>query len=133
MGTPVNLLGTIEISKLITHTIDAATDYLKSKEIEKTERQRIVACLNAISAKIHTERKKFENFMEKSFAERERLYKTFDKLIQRGLENNDIEMLKLASNCMLNIYNKSPLDGFKDISNDTQLSFLNQSVRNFLD
>lgn len=133
MSTPANPLVVTEISKLVTHTIDSATDFLKSREIEKTERQRIVACLNAITAKIQSERKKFEDFIEKSFEERERLFKTFEQLIHKGMENNDIELLKLASNCMLNVYNKNPLDGFKEISTDTPLNLLSQSVRNYLD
>lgn len=61
----ISNLQVVEISKIITQTVDTVTSYLKEKEVEKTERQRIIACLNIISHKLENERVKFETFMEK--------------------------------------------------------------------
>lgn len=128
----ISNLQVLEISKIITQTVDAVTSYLKEKEVEKTERQRIIACLNVISHKLENERVKFETFMEKSFAERERLYQTMDALIVKGTMENDIELIKLATNCMLNIYHKNPIEGYSDVIEETQLNLL-QPIRNYID
>lgn len=128
----ISNLQVMEISKIITQTVDTVTSYLKEKEVEKTERQRIIACLNVISHKLENERVKFETFMEKSFAERERLYQTMDALIVKGTMENDIELIKLATNCMLNIYHKNPIEGYSDVIEETQLNVL-QPIRNYID
>lgn len=128
----ISNLQVVEISKIITQTVDAVASYLKEKEVEKTERQRIIACLNVISHKLENERVKFETFMEKSFAERERLYQTMDALIVKGTMENDIELIKLATNCMLNIYHKNPIEGYSDVIEETQLNLL-QPIRNYID
>ncbi|HFR4160744.1 TPA: hypothetical protein ACHVJ3_002983 [Bacillus cereus] len=132
MSSMISNLQVLEISKIITQTVDAVTSYLKEKEVEKTERQRIIACLNVISHKLENERVKFETFMEKSFAERERLYQTMDALIVKGTMENDIELIKLATNCMLNIYHKNPIEGYSDVIEETQLNLL-QPIRNYID
>ncbi|MEA1011848.1 hypothetical protein U2H24_19615 [Bacillus cereus] len=132
MSSMISNLQVVEISKVITQTVDAVTSYLKEKEVEKTERQRIIACLNVISHKLENERVKFETFMEKSFAERERLYQTMDALIVKGTMENDIELIKLATNCMLNIYHKNPIEGYSDVMEETQLNLL-QPIRNYID
>ncbi|PGX55651.1 hypothetical protein COE12_10285 [Bacillus anthracis] len=132
MSSMISNLQVVEISKIITQTVDAVASYLKEKEVEKTERQRIIACLNVISHKLENERVKFETFMEKSFAERERLYQTMDALIVKGTMENDIELIKLATNCMLNIYHKNPIEGYSDVIEETQLNLL-QPIRNYID
>ncbi|HFK1458745.1 TPA: hypothetical protein ACGXMC_004491 [Bacillus cereus] len=132
MSSMISNLQVMEISKIITQTVDTVTSYLKEKEVEKTERQRIIACLNVISHKLENERVKFETFMEKSFAERERLYQTMDALIVKGTMENDIELIKLATNCMLNIYHKNPIEGYSDVIEETQLNVL-QPIRNYID
>lgn len=128
----ISNLQVVEISKIITQTVDTVTSYLKEKEVEKTERQRIIACLNIISHKLENERVKFETFMEKSFAERERLYQTMDALIVKGTMENDIELIKLATNCMLNIYQKNSIEGYSNVIEETQLTVL-QPIRNYID
>ncbi|MCU4797765.1 hypothetical protein OB971_22225 [Bacillus cereus] len=132
MSPMISNLQVVEISKIITQTVDTVTSYLKEKEVEKTERQRIIACLNIISHKLENERVKFETFMEKSFAERERLYQTMDALIVKGTMENDIELIKLATNCMLNIYQKNSIEGYSNVIEETQLTVL-QPIRNYID
>ena len=113
MNVPIKVLQSMDLVNLITQTIDSTTDYLKAKEIEETERQRVIACLNAITKKMETDRRNFELYVKESFAEREKLYQKMDEVINKGLENNDQELIKIASNFILNVYNKNPLDGFK--------------------
>ncbi|UII56552.1 hypothetical protein LS684_03455 [Cytobacillus spongiae] len=132
MNVPINVTPSMDVVNLITQTIDSTTNYLKAKEVEETERQRVIACLNAITKKMEVERRNFELYVKESFAEREKLYQRMDEVIHKGLETNDIEMIKIASNVMLNVYNKNPLEGYKDVSQGVQMNVL-QPMRSLID
>lgn len=45
---------------------------------------------------------------------------------------NDIELIKLATNCMLNIYQKNSIEGYSNVIEETQLTVL-QPIRNYID
>jgi len=62
---------------------------------------------------MEVDRKNFETYIKIRFDERERLYKTMDDIIQNGLQNNDLEMIKFASQVMLNVYIKIHLKDLK--------------------
>ncbi|TLS54105.1 hypothetical protein FE782_01810 [Paenibacillus antri] len=132
MSNPITNLVTMDVANMVSNAIDSFTSYYKAKEVEKTERERIIACLNAITKKMETDRSNFETFLKTSFAERERLYKSMDAVIQKGLETNDLETVKFASQVMLNVYNKNPLDGFKDVSQGIQMDVL-KPIRTFIE
>ena len=85
MNVPIKVLQSMDLVNLITQTIDSTTDYLKAKEIEETERQRVIACLNAITKKMETDRRNFELYVKESFAEREKLYQKMDAVINKGI------------------------------------------------
>lgn len=127
-----NVFSPLDIASVVTETINSATSYLKAKEVEETERQRLISCLNAITLKIELERDKFEKFMEKSFAERERLYKSADKVLEKGLQENNMQLVTLASNLMMNVYNKNPLDGLDNKLQDVKLEGL-QPIKSYID
>ena len=127
-----NVFSPLDIASVVTETINSATSYLKAKEVEETERQRLISCLNAITLKIELERDKFEKFMEKSLAERERLYKSADKVLEKGLQENNMQLVTLASNLMMNVYNKNPLDGLDNKLQDVKLEGL-QPIKSYID
>ncbi|MEH7442660.1 hypothetical protein V7201_10190 [Bacillus sp. JJ1122] len=127
-----NVFSPLDIASVVTETINSATSYLKAKEVEETERQRLISCLNAITAKIELERDKFEKFMENSFAERERLYSSADKVLEKGLQENNMQLVTLASNLMMNVYNKNPLDGLDNKLQDVKLEGL-QPIKSYID
>jgi hypothetical protein len=127
-----NVFSPLDIASVVTETINSATSYLKTKEVEETERQRLISCLNAITAKIELERDKFEKFMENSFAERERLYSSADKVLEKGLQENNMQLVTLASNLMMNVYNKNPLDGLDNKMQDVKLEGL-QPIKSYID
>lgn len=127
-----NVFSPLDIASVVTETINSATSYLKAKEVEETERQRLISCLNAITLKIELERDKFEKFMEKSFSERERLYKSADKVLEKGLQENNMQLVTLASNLMMNVYNKNPLDGLDNKLQDVKLEGL-QPIKSYID
>lgn len=132
MNQSLPALQALDVAKLIAHTIDSATDYLKAREIEKTERQRIVACLKALTKKMEVDRSNFETFITASFAERERLYKTMEAVMNKGLQENNFELVKHASQVMLSVYHKNPLDGFQDVSQGVQMNVL-QPIRHYIE
>lgn len=108
---------------VIKESIRAYADYAKCKEVEITERKRIAGIIEVLNKKIESEKEVILKYMENSFEERERLYVRIDKVIELSLERADHEMLKLALNSMLVIYNKNPMDG-APMNQD----FLNESV-----
>ena len=114
----VNPLVAVEMTKLATDTIKALGDYLKTHEVEETERARIRATLSTITEKINADQEVFVHFMNNSFTERERLYKMADKALNKAIEKADTEMMKLALNYTITVYNKNPLDGFEQKSQD---------------
>lgn len=124
----VNPLVAVEMTKLATDTIKALGDYLKTHEVEETERARIRATLSTITEKINADQEVFVHFMNNSFTERERLYKMADKALNKAIEKADTEMMKLALNYTITVYNKNPLDGFEQKSQD----FLTSGIKDFL-
>lgn len=83
------------------------TDYMKCKEHEITERQRIRACLSAVIEKIGAQKDMYIKTIEKNYAERKELYTKADAALQKALELQDIDMLKCTYNYILTVYNGS--------------------------
>lgn len=134
MAETLTVLEAAEISKVVSKAIDAAADYAKEREFQKTERKRIRACLEAVTKQIESNRIKFEQYMESSFAEREKLYKRVDSMLNRAVEIGDIEMGKLALNFMLNVYNKNPMEGFeKAVENAGNNLLSNNNIKGYLE
>lgn len=117
-----------EIGLIVKETIGSITDYLKQREVERTERERVRATLRAITAKFENDRKMFEAYLEKSFDERSRLYENGEKLLKKAMKDNDMETTKVALNFMLGVYNKNPLDGFSIKSGQLNMSLLSNRL-----
>ncbi|KOF57475.1 hypothetical protein AGR56_13935 [Clostridium sp. DMHC 10] len=117
-----------EISTIVKETIGSITDYLKHREIEKTERERVRATLRAVTAKFENDRKMFELYLNKSFDERARLYESGEKLLQKAMKDQDIETTKLALNFMLSVYDKNPIDGFSLEGGPLNMSLLSNRL-----
>jgi hypothetical protein len=133
MSTIQTILATQDLGQVISTTVSSITEYLKHKEEHKTERERIEACLNAITKKMETDRLKFESYMNKSFAEREKLYQRVDGLLNVSIAKGDVEMCKLALNFIISVYNKNPMDGYKESLQDVNSNLLSSGVKNYLD
>lgn len=130
----LSVLEAADIMKVVGKAIDAAAEYAKEKEFQKTERTRIRACLEAVVKQAESNRIKFEMYMKKSFAEREKLYKRVDNMLNKAVETGDTEMAKLALNFMLTIYNKNPMDGFEVAVEGIGNNLLaGNNIKNYLD
>jgi hypothetical protein len=133
MGNMITPGGIAEIGKVVSDTINSITDYMKCREYEITERQRIQACLRAITHQIDSNRIKFEQYMKASFAERELLYSRVDKLLNYAIEAGDVETAKLALNTILGIYHKDPMEGFGIALEPVNVNLLNKGFVNYLE
>ena len=78
------------------------------KEHEETERRYIAAELEVALTKIEVAKELYRDIIIGSFAEREGLYDKAMKTVDLALEKNDLEMLKVAYNFILNVYEKAP-------------------------
>lgn len=117
-----------EISTIVKETIGSITDYLKHREVEKTERERVRATLRAITAKFENDRRMFKDYLDKSFNDRERLYEIGEELLQKAMNDQDMETTKVALNFILGVYNKNPLDGFSLESGPLNMSLLSNRL-----
>lgn len=122
----------INVSTVVTDVISSIGDYMKTREVQKTERERVKASLKAITLKLETDREKFQLYLEHSFSEREKLYQRFDQLLKKSMELQDVELSKLALNAMLTVYSKNALEGFDHVSNGQEMTLLQNGVKNFL-
>ena len=94
----------IDIAK---ESLQCFTDYLKCKEHETTERQRIRANLKSITEEISTKKEMYIKTIETNFAERKELYSKADESLKKAVEVQDVEMLKCIYNYILNVYSGS--------------------------
>lgn len=115
------------VSKTVSNAITAFADYSKTKEIQKTERIRVRACLKAITKQIESNRAMFEKYLETSFVERERLYKTGDLMINSAIQKGDLELAKMGCNFILAVYNKDPMQGFQFLDGGGVKDYLGQN------
>ena len=118
----VGVLVAKDVGELVKETVDSVTDYLKTKEVEKTEREKVKACLTAVTKKFEEDRKKFEDFLDKSFEEREKLYNQAEKVMDKALKDDNLELVKVSVNMMLTVYNKNPMDGYEKVNSNNNVS-----------
>ena len=125
----INPIAIAECGKILSDAFEAFTDYMKVKEHEVTERQRIRATVEVALKQIESNRIFFTSYMEKSFGERERLYKLAENVLDNAKLNSDVEMAKLALNFIVAVYNKNPLEGIEKVQNSIDAV----AVRNYLE
>lgn len=86
--------------------MNAVTDYLKCKQEQITERKKISAVLSAVTTQIEANKEMYIKGLELYYSERNRLYDQANKVIDKALENNDMEMVKVTYNFILTVYNQ---------------------------
>jgi hypothetical protein len=112
MAGAANIILVSEARKLLADVVEAYTDYLKVKEHEITERQRIRDCLMAVTEKIKNDKAVCEYYIQETFKERARLYSIAEKGLDHAIAGGDAGMAKLMVDLIAITYNKNPLDGF---------------------
>ena len=91
-----------------TTAIKCFTDYLECRQHEETERNRIMACLEAVKYRIDAQKEVYIAELNKKYEERNRLYDLAEKVISKAEERNDQEMIRTTYNFILNVYNNGP-------------------------
>lgn len=105
MATPPELIVANAILDVAKESMRCFTDYIKCREHEITERERIRACLNAVVEKINAQKDMYIKTIETNYTERKELYAKADAVLQKALEIQDMEMLKCTYNYILTVYN----------------------------
>lgn len=106
-GSPEAMIASMAV-ELVETSIKCFTDYQMCKEHEETERRHIAAELKVALTKIEAAKELYKDIIIGTFAEREGLYDKAMKTVDIALERNDLEMLKVAYNLILNVYEKAP-------------------------
>ncbi len=107
----------LEMAELFSKSMNSMANYMSTKEVEKTERERIRKCFQVIMEKIDGQNKRAELVLEYNFKDKQEIYNRMDKLIDASIKNGDSEMAKLALDVMLKVFQKSPSSGLSDAMN----------------
>lgn len=91
-----------------TTAIQCFTDYLECCQHEKTERKRIMACLEAIKYRIDAQKEAYIAELNNNYAEKQYLYDLANKVIGKALEDGNLDLVRSTYNFILDIYNNGP-------------------------
>lgn len=116
------------VTEIYKETVLCLTDYMKCREHEITERARISACLSAIVEKISADKEMYIKTLETNFNERKLLYDKVNETISVANAHSDTEMLKLAYNFMLTVFQ----GGIQSTNMISDNAFSNDKIVNFL-
>ena len=97
--------------------IQAAAEYLKAHEVEKTQREYIRAKRDVLATALNNERDCLLAYFEHRFAERRSALEEFYALLHTSVENGDRIQLQASLAGILGIIKDNPLDdlaGFRE-------------------
>jgi len=98
--------------------LDIAKENHKTTEEETTKRHNITAMKEFEIEKIQAQKEVLKDYFEKIFSERKTNFdKMFDAL-DKGIENNNLELMQLALNSIVEIAKDSPLKQVEKLRND---------------
>lgn len=110
--------------------MNAFTDYLKCKQEQITERKKISAVLSTVTTQIEANKEMYIKGLELYYAERNKLYDQANKAIEKAIEENNLEMIKLSYNFILTVYNQGN-DKLELLTQQNQLA--SNKIMNFID
>jgi hypothetical protein len=93
--------------------VQSCTDYLGTVEQEKTRRRGIKAWEKVTLAKINARREFLITYLERSFDEREKNFRSLFQLVDQAIGADDNEKLALALGAIVKLAESSP---FKDLA-----------------
>lgn len=102
------------VANTVGSIVKEITNYLEVKELNKTERIRIEAALETAIKYIESENDKFKFYLEKEYEDKNRLYINAEKLIDKGMQDNNINIINIGCNLMMGAFNKNPLKEYND-------------------
>ncbi|MDJ0615261.1 MAG: hypothetical protein QNJ63_00725 [Calothrix sp. MO_192.B10] len=110
----VGLKEFINPAESLQQMVSAYIDYLQIAEQEKTKRRKIEALEKETIAKINAQRELLMEYLDNSFDERAKNFRSLFSLVDRAMESANNEQLAHALNSITEIAKSSP---FKDLAN----------------
>jgi hypothetical protein len=98
------------------HVLQALSEYARTLEHEKSNRAEIERKRKTALSAIRSERKMMIEYLNHRFGERKALYEQYFRLVDTALELQNEEIVRLALESILNIYQDNPaagLEGFR--------------------
>jgi hypothetical protein len=98
------------------HVLQALSEYARTLEHEKSNRAEIERKRKTALSVIRSERKMMIEYLSRRFGERKTLYGQYFSLVDTALELRNEEIVRLALESILNIYQDNPaagLEGFR--------------------
>jgi len=101
--------------------IEAKNENHRISEEQKTFRENIRANRDIEIERIKTQKEIMLNYFDNIFSERRNSYKKFFEMLDKGIETNNMELIKVASTHIVSIAMNSPLkdlEKFKSQNNE---------------
>jgi hypothetical protein len=107
--------------------LQALTEYARTLEHEQSNRSDIERKRTTALSVIRSQRRVMIEYLTNRFGERQKLYEQYFSLIDTALELRNDEIIRLALESMLSIYQDNPAAGLDEFSR--QFEAINEVVR----
>jgi hypothetical protein len=95
------------------HVLQALSEYARTLEHEKSNRAEIERKRKTALSAIRSERQMMIEYLNHRFGERKTLYEQYFRLVDTALELQNEEIVRLALESVLNIYQDNPASGLE--------------------
>lgn len=103
-------------TQCLTYIVQAWTEYKKIAEEEATERRWIEAWEKTTLAEIKAKHDFFIGYIERSFDEREKNFKSLFQVVDQAVSSGDNQQLGLALHAIVELAKSSPFKDIADLS-----------------
>jgi hypothetical protein len=111
--------------------VEAQKENHRVTEEQKTIREGIAAQKEIAIEEIRAKKEILLTYFDNIFEERRNNYQKFFEMLDKGIEDNNIELLQLATNAIVNIALDSPLKELKKFQLDNKLGEEVKKIDNF--
>lgn len=98
------------ISSLVNDIVKEHYAYLSECELNSTEIEKNIATLKAKTKKLQANRELAESYFFHQMEERERLFSSASKVLDKAIEEGNVEFAKIAVKTIEEIHKKSPFN-----------------------
>lgn len=97
---------------------DVVKENHKIAEEERTKRHNITALKEFEIEKIQVQKEILKDYFEKTFTERQINFEKMFDALDKGIENNNLELIQLSLSSIVDIAKDSPLKQIEQLQND---------------
>lgn len=98
--------------------MDVAKENHKVTEEEVTKRHNITALKDFEIKKIKAQKEVLKDYFEKTFTERRENFDRMFDALDKGIENNNLDLIQLSLSSIVEVAKDSPLQQVKELSNN---------------